>query len=124
MADDVFAERLAKIRVRFASNLSTRIDSIDNALPNLVGDGAAVFSTLSAVHRNAHEICGIAPTIGFAMTGKAARCVERMLLQPLRDKRGLSETEIAGVRQELAALRIAAQTDVQSSGVGQSGQGG
>ncbi len=58
------------------------------------------------------------------MTGKAARCVERMLLQPLRDKRGLSETEIAGVRQELAALRIAAQTDVQSSGVGQSGQGG
>ena len=119
MADDVFAERLAKIRTRFASNLATRIDSIDSALPNLVGDGAAVFPTLSAVHRNAHEICGIAPTVGFAATGKAARCVERILLQPLRDKRGLNETEIAGVRQELAALRAAAQADVQSVSVGQ-----
>ena len=119
MADDVFAERLAKIRTRFAGNLPTRIDSIDRALPDLSGDGEAVFPTLSAVHRNAHEICGIAPTVGFAATGKAARCVERILLQPLRDRRGLNEAEIANVRQELAALRAAAQADVQSGGAGQ-----
>lgn len=119
MVDDVFAERLARIRARFASNLPVRIDSIDNALPNLSGDAETVFPTLSAVHRNAHEICGIAPTVGFAATGKAARCVERILLQPLRDRRGLNEAEIASVRQELAALRAAAQADLQSGGVGQ-----
>ncbi len=124
MADDVFAERLAKIRARFASKLTMRIESIDRALPNLMGEGESVLPTLSAAHRNAHEICGVAPTVGFAATGKAARCVERILLQPLRDKRGLSETELAGVRQELAALRAAAQADVRLAGVGQTGQGG
>ena len=116
MAEDVFAERLARVRARFAGNLPGRIDSIDRALPNLSGDGESVFPALSAVHRNAHEICGIAPTVGFAATGKAARCVERILLQPLRDKRGLSEAEITSVREELAALRAAAQADAQSHG--------
>ena len=119
MADDVFAERLARVRARFAGNLPVRIDSIDRALPNLAGDGETVFPILAAVHRNAHEICGIAPTVGFAATGKAARCVERILLQPLRDKRGLNEAEITSVRQELDALRVAAQSDAQSLSMSQ-----
>ncbi|HTS41111.1 MAG TPA: Hpt domain-containing protein [Xanthobacteraceae bacterium] len=118
MAEDLFTERLAKIRARFATNLPGRIDAIDRALPQLSGEGESVIATLATIHRSAHEMCGIAPTVGFAATGKAARCVERILLQPLRDKRGLSDNEIANVRHELAALRAAAQADLQTDSTG------
>ena len=114
MAEDAFTERLNKIRTRFATNLAGRFDAIDKALPQLSGEGETVIATLATVHRSAHELCGIAPTVGFAETGKAARIVERILLQPLRDKRGLNDSEIANVRQELAALRAAAKSELQS----------
>lgn len=113
MATDQFTERLAKIRSRFAANLPGKIEKVECVLPQLSGDGAAVMTTLATAHRSVHELCGIGPTVGFPETGRAARCVERLLLQPLRAKRGLTEPEIASVRQELAALRTAFLNDLR-----------
>ena len=115
MAVDQFAERLAKIRTRFAANLPGKIESVERALPLLAGEGDAVGALLATAHRSVHELCGIAPTVGFPATGRAARTVERILLQPLRAKRGLTDAELASARQELEGLRSAFQNDQQTS---------
>jgi Hpt domain len=113
VATDQFTERLAKIRTRFAANLPGKLEAFERAVPQLTGEGEAVMTTLATAHRSVHELCGIGPTVGFPETGRAARIVERTLLQPLRAKRGLNEPEIASIRQGLAALRTAFQTDLQ-----------
>lgn len=116
MAGDEFAERLALIRERFAAKLPARLDDIDASLPQLTGAagdvGAAVYST----HRKVHDLCGIGPTLGFHSTGKAARTCERILLQPSRDQRGLTEQELAQLKDGLAALRATAEQEMQSTG--------
>ena len=114
MAVDQFAERLAKIRTRFAANLPGKLDSIDDALPQISGEGPAVVEALTTAHRSVHELCGTAPTVGFIVTGQAARSVEQILIKSLRAKRGLTDTEIVSVRQELDALHIAARNELQA----------
>lgn len=42
MATDVFAERLVRIRTRFAGNLPGKIDNLDLALPQISGEGETV----------------------------------------------------------------------------------
>jgi chemotaxis protein histidine kinase CheA len=113
MADDVFAERLAKIRARFAANLTGKLDLLDQALPELSGESDHIPAALVTAHRSVHELCGMAPTIGFVATGRAARAVERVLIQSLRARRGLTESEVASVRQDLTALRAAARSELQ-----------
>ena len=115
MATDQFTERLKTIRIRFAANLPGKIDNVERVLPELSGQNDAVMTTLATAHRSVHELCGIGPTVGFPETGRAARVVERILLQPLRAKRGLTDSEIASARQELAALRSAFQADLQKT---------
>jgi len=112
---DPFTERLALIRTRFASNLNRTIDSVDNSLPQLVGESEAVKAALATAHRSVHGLCGIGPTIGFVATGNAARIVERFLLQPLRAKRGLTEDEVMVIRKGLAELRNVAQAEMQTN---------
>ena len=112
---DQFTERLAKIRTRFAANLDRKIDTLDHALPQLSGNGAGVLEVLETAHRSVHEMCGIGPTVGFVATGQAARSVERILLLPLRAKRGLTDSEVANVRDGLSTLRTAAQAEIQST---------
>lgn len=115
MDADEFTERLARVRQRFAA-----------ALPTKIGDGFAVLSTLTRssteaigslvdTHRKLHEMCGIAPTIGFAATGTAARAAETLLREPAKSKRPLTLEEAAAFSAALEGLREAAQADLKSN---------
>jgi hypothetical protein len=114
MSQDEFAERLAALRKRFASRLAGRLAEIDAALPELSGDGGVVAGAVYATHRKVHDLCGIGPTLGFTATGAAARVCERILLQPSRGERGLTEQELGQLREGLVTLRAAAQNEMQS----------
>lgn len=48
---DPFAERMAQVRIRFASKLSDRVASLDAAVPGLVGDGPAVIQALEVAQQ-------------------------------------------------------------------------
>ena len=115
MEGDIFAKRLADVRKRFTAKLPSRIAAIDHALPALAGDGGEVAAAVYSVHRQVHDLCGIGPTLGFLATGQAARVCEKILLQPSRGKRGLTEQELAGLTEGLVALRAAAHNDMQST---------
>jgi hypothetical protein len=114
MQPDVFAERLATVRQRFASTLEAKINEACAALPHLSGDDPAAVEKLAGIYHQIHGICGVGPTVGFAASGKAARRVEDILLPPFRAKRGLTTDETDGLQKELVALRVAAQTELQS----------
>jgi chemotaxis protein histidine kinase CheA len=116
MADDEFAERLTGVRRRFAAKLPAKLAEIDSALPQLTGEGGDVAAIVYATHRKVHDLCGIGPTLGFETTGRAARVCERVLFQPSRDQRALTEQEMAHLQEGLVALRAAAEVDIQSTG--------
>ncbi len=114
MEVDEFAERLARIRERFATTLTCKVDDSFACLPKLADKGDAAIETIVTVHRKLHEMCGIAPSIGFEATGKAARAAESVLREPAKTKRPLTEQEIAALTAQLHGLRSAAQSDLQS----------
>jgi hypothetical protein len=114
---DPFAEKLAAVRKRFAANLPGRLAEIDAAVPDLTGAGSDIGVKVYETHRKVHDLCGLGPTLGFDATGKAARTCERVLLQPSRGQRGLTEQELAQLKEGLAALRTAASNDMQSTGI-------
>lgn len=108
---DHFAERFAAVRKRFAAKLDSRIDEIEATVPLLCGGGAA--DAIERAHRRAHDLCGVGQTMGFVATGQAARNVERLLFAPLKAQRALSPDELALVRQQIGALRVAARTETK-----------
>ena len=116
MTSDEFAERLDGVRRRFVAKIPARLSEIDSSLPQLMGNGGEVAAAVYATHRKVHDLCGIGPTLGLESTGRAARVCERVLLNPSRDQRGLTEQEMAHLKEGLVALRAAAQTDIQSTG--------
>jgi hypothetical protein len=59
-------------------------------------------------------MCGIAPTLGFTATGKAARSAETVLREAAKSKRALTPAEIGALKSELAALRTAAAGELQT----------
>jgi chemotaxis protein histidine kinase CheA len=109
LSTDQFAERFAAVRERFAAKLDSRIDEIEAGVPQLRGETAR--ETLARIHRRAHDLCGIGPTMGFVATGLAARTVEQTLLSPLRANRMLTADELARLHDEVVALRAAAHRD-------------
>jgi chemotaxis protein histidine kinase CheA len=113
VSSDHYAERFAAVRERFAAKLDARIDEIEAAVPQL-GSGAAL-EAIERVHRRAHDLCGIGPTMGFVATGQAARTVERLLLAPLKAGRALTNEELAALPDCIAALRNAARTDTRTA---------
>jgi hypothetical protein len=117
MEGDQFAERLAGVRKRFAARLPGKLAEIDEAFSMLTGDGEGVAAAVYATHRKVHDLCGIGPTLGFIVTGQAARVCERILLQPSRGQRGLTEQEMAQLKAGLVQLRAAASSDMQSTGI-------
>lgn len=119
MEVDEFTEQLARIRQRFATSLNGKVDDSFACLPKLSDNDAAAIETIVVVHRRLHEMCGIAPSVGFPATGKAARAAEAVLREPAKLKRSLTPEEVAAFTAGLDALRVAAQSDLQSS----SGQG-
>jgi chemotaxis protein histidine kinase CheA len=105
---DLFAERFAAVRERFAAKLDARIDEIAATGPKLSrGDAQA----LAHAHRRAHDLCGVGPTMGFIATGKAARAIEQIMLAALKANRPLSSDELAKVSEGVVALRAAATTE-------------
>lgn len=115
MAADEFTERLARIRKRFAVSLPTKIDGASAALPAMSGADQDAIESIVVVHRTLHEMCGVAPSIGFPATGKAARAVETVLRDAAKTKRPLRADEIAAFTTEIGALRSAAQSELKSN---------
>jgi hypothetical protein len=58
-------------------------------------------------NRRRHEICGIAPALGFAATGKAARSAETVMREAAHAKRALTPAEIGTLTGKLVAPRKA-----------------
>ena len=112
MPADQFTERLAKVRLRFASTLESKIKETYVALPSLSGNGDDVVDIVGETYRRIHSIAGIGNAIGFGATGRAARNVENVLLPAHAARRGLKAEEIAALRKELQALRDAAQREL------------
>jgi hypothetical protein len=115
MAADPFAERLAKVRDRFASRLEGNIRETYAALPSLAGEGAQAVEALGETYRRIHGICGTGPTIGFPATGQAARNAESVILAAYRSQRGLTAGERSDFEQKLHQLRAVARTELQTN---------
>lgn len=109
-----FAERMVKVRGRFASKLFIRIAQASDALLRLTGDGSDAIAAVADVYREFHDVCGIAPTIGFAATGQLARQCDAILVTAFRDQRGLSESERALLTEKIEALRVGALAEIQT----------
>ena len=106
---DLFAERFAAVRARFAAKLDSRIDEIETAMEEFTRDRAA--ETLARAHRRAHDLCGVGPTMGFVATGSAARAIEQVMLAAIKANRPLSDDEFEKVTNGLIALRSAASAE-------------
>ena len=109
VVSDLFAERFAAVRARFAAKLDSRIDEIETAMQEFTRDRAA--ETLARAHRRAHDLCGVGPTMGFVATGSAARAIEQVMLAAIKANRPLSDDEFEKVTDGLVALRAAASAD-------------
>lgn len=114
MLVDEFTERLAKVRQRFTSTLTGKIEQFYVALAALSGDDASAASAVEETYRRLHGICGIGPTVGFKATGQAAREAEAVLLFPRQAKRGLTANEVTIFTKALDALREAARLELQT----------
>lgn len=112
MSVDIFADRLARVRRRFVSTLQGRIDDASASLPKLGGAAPAAAAAVGEAYRCMHSIVGVGPTVGFPATGRAAHDVEDLLRPAQRDRRGLSENEIADLRERLLSLREAAEREM------------
>lgn len=110
--EDDLKERLAAVRARFAAALDGKIGDSFEALEKIAAGGETVDIVIAA-HRRLHEMCGIAPTLGFAATGKAARSAETVMREAAHAKRTLTPAEISALAGELAALRTAAATELR-----------
>ena len=115
MEVDELTERLARIRERFANALNSKVDDSFASLSKF--SGATGIETIVVTHRRLHEMCGLAPSVGFPETGKAARSAESVLRDPAKFKRLLTPAETVAFTVELNGLRKAAQTDLQSGSV-------
>ena len=115
METDEFALRLARVREHFAISLTKKIDDSFARLPKLSDKDAAAIETIIVMHRRLHEMCGIAPSVGFQATGKAARAAEAVLRDPAKLRRSLTAAEVASFTTELDGLRAATQSDLQTS---------
>jgi chemotaxis protein histidine kinase CheA len=106
-------EQLARVRARFAGALDDKIGDSFAALEKISGCGETIEVVIIA-HRRLHELCGIAPTLGFMATGKAARSAETVMREAARAKRALTPAEMSALKFELGALRTAASADLQT----------
>ena len=78
------------------------------------GGGSEAIVAVADAYREFHDVCGIAPTIGFTATGQLARHCDAILVTPFRDQRALSESERAGLTEKIEALRTGALAEMQS----------
>jgi len=115
MPDDIFAERVAKVRQRFVSSLGEKIDTTYAALPGLGGTEPPAAAAVAEAYRCIHGIVGIGRTVGFPEIGTAAHSVEDVLQPPYHAGRGLTDDEISLLKTSLQTLRDVASRELQSS---------
>ncbi len=114
MTDDIFAQRVAAVRQRFAARLDDRIGVIASAMPQPgCEDGLDI---LAIAHREAHGLCGIGHTLGFVGTGQVAHSLERLLLAALTAERTLTDDESVYLREGIMLLRSTATIEMASAG--------
>lgn len=114
MTADPFTDRLARVRHRFAASLAGKIDETSAAIPRFAQAGPAAVGAVAEAYRCMHGIVGVGPTVGFPVSGNAAREVENVLRPPHQAGRGLSAGEIAAVTKKLQVLREVAARELQS----------
>jgi hypothetical protein len=115
MPVDSFTQRLARVRQRFVSTLEGKIEDTYADLPKLSGSDRGVTDTLDETYRRIHGIVAVGPTVGFAATGRAARTVENVLLEPHQAARALLPNEVATLKKALHVLRQTAQQELQTT---------
>jgi chemotaxis protein histidine kinase CheA len=113
MSVDIFADRLARVRRRFVSTLQGRIDDTEASIPKFGGRTSAAAAAVGEAYRCMHGIVGVGPTVGFPSTGRAAHDVEDLLRPAQNERRGLSDNEIASLRERLLGLRDAVEREMQ-----------
>lgn len=116
MTSDHFTLRLAAVRQRFATRLAARIASLDAMLPQMQGATRPCAEAVARAHHQLHELCGLAPALGFPATGRAARAAEEILRAPRRAERALTTAEAARLREALDGLRAAARAEPGANG--------
>ena len=107
---DLFVERIAELRQRFAGKLESRVEEIECAIAQCGGE--AGIEAIATAHRQAHGLCGVGPTLGLVGTGKVARSIEQMLLPVVKAGRELTGDEIPRLREEIARLRSTAIAEI------------
>ena len=112
---DVFTERLARVRQRFAQTLVGKIQDTLTTLPALEAGGSASLAALEATYIRIHAICGIGPTVGFVSTGQAAAQLEQAIIAAYRQRRPLQADEIVNAKTALHTLREAARRELQTT---------
>jgi chemotaxis protein histidine kinase CheA len=112
---DLFADRMAALRQRFAGQLDSRIDGIETAMLQREDDDLDV---LAQAHRDAHHLCGVGATLGFAGTGTVARSIEQILLAAVKSRRKLTDDEVPVVRAGIALLRSTASDELRAGMIG------
>lgn len=116
MQPEQFRNRLDAVRQRFASSLEGKIQDTVAELPLLCGDGDSVIDAVAASYRRIHDICGVGAAVGFAVTGRAAKHAEDVLVGAFRGRRGLGADELSRLEQALDALAAAAAGELRSAG--------
>jgi HPt (histidine-containing phosphotransfer) domain-containing protein len=114
MTTDPFTDRIDRVRARFATTLTGKIDETCAAIPHLSAVGPPAAAAVAEAYRCVHGIVGVGPTVGFPASGKAAREVENVLRQPDREGRGLAADEIALLAKTLQVLREVAACELRS----------
>jgi len=109
-----FAEQVAGVCARFAANLPGKIADGLAALENMSGGAAEAVETVIVSHRRLHEMCGLAPTLGFAGIGTAARAAEVVVREAASAKRAATPAEIAALKTELERLHLAATAELKN----------
>ena len=112
--EDLYTERLDRVRHRFVSTLEGKIEDAYSAIPKLSAVTPTAALAVDAAYRCMHGIHGVGPTVGFPATGRAAHDVEDILRLPEQDKRGLTDDEILIFKKSLHVLREAASRELQS----------
>lgn len=114
MMIDPFADRLARVRARFASTLAGKIDETYAAIPKLFDVAPTAAGAVAEAYRCIHGIVGVGPTVGFPASGRAAHEVEDILRPPQQQRRGLTAEELSLLTKTLQALRETAARELKS----------
>jgi hypothetical protein len=113
MHADLFEIRLARVRHRFATSLTSKIETAVVSANHMASSNDGVIKRISESYRSLHGMCGIGPTVGFAATGEAAHAAEVTLMQAYRESRGLTEREVLSLKKALEQLRVAAASELR-----------